>query len=99
MTTEECVRIGHQPARVSSGLLPDYLRIRARAGFGWLLLVLGLAQCFPEQRRLRFAYILSFWPDYLVFRFPGPTFWCAVSTAPGEMDHRHSIIGIPAAKS
>src|SRR5262249_31559916 len=26
------------------------------AGFGWLLLVLGLAQCLPEQRLLRFAY-------------------------------------------
>jgi hypothetical protein len=51
------------------------------AGFGWLLLVLGLAQCLPEQRLLRFAYILSFflillfseipWADLLVHGLNG----------------------------
>ena len=47
------------------------------AGFGWLLLVLGLAQCPPEQKLLRFAYVFSFflillfseipWADLLVY--------------------------------
>jgi hypothetical protein len=51
------------------------------AGFGWLLLVVGLAQCLPEQRLLRFAYILSFflillfseipWADLLVHGLDG----------------------------
>jgi hypothetical protein len=40
------------------------------AGFGWLLLVLGLAQCLPEQRRLRFAYILSFFLILLFSEIP-----------------------------
>ena len=30
------------------------------AGFGWLLLVLGIAQCDPGQRRLRAAYVGTF---------------------------------------
>jgi hypothetical protein len=40
------------------------------AGFGWLLLVLGLAQCLPEQRLLRFAYILSFFLILLFSEIP-----------------------------
>jgi hypothetical protein len=30
------------------------------AGFGWLLIVLGLADCGPDERRLRFAYAATF---------------------------------------
>jgi hypothetical protein len=30
------------------------------AGFGWLLIVLGLAHCDPDQRRLRLAYVAAF---------------------------------------
>ena len=26
-------------------------------GFGWLLLAMGVAQCRPEQRGLRYAYV------------------------------------------
>jgi hypothetical protein len=30
------------------------------AGFGWLLLAMGLGQCRPEQRRLQVAYLAVF---------------------------------------
>ena len=30
------------------------------AGFGWLLAVMGLAQCHPNQRMLRGAYVAVF---------------------------------------
>jgi len=40
------------------------------AGFGWLLLVMGLAQCNPEQRLLRFAYILSYFLILLFSEIP-----------------------------
>ena len=37
------------------------------AGFGWLLLVMGLAQCCPEQRILRLAYIVTVFSGSAVF--------------------------------
>ena len=30
------------------------------AGFGWLLMVMGLAQCGPDQRQFRLAYLVTF---------------------------------------
>jgi hypothetical protein len=30
------------------------------AGFGWLILVMGLAQCDPNQRRMRAAYFIAY---------------------------------------
>jgi hypothetical protein len=38
------------------------------AGFGWLLLALGLAQCDPNERGLRAAYVTSF---FLVLAYAG----------------------------
>ena len=54
------------------------------AGFGWLLLVLGLAQCRPEQRLLRFVYVISFFPDSAVFRDP-------LGRPSGARSHRRPI--------
>ena len=44
------------------------------AGFGWLLLVMGLAQCCPEQRVLRLAYILMYFLVLLFSEIP----WAAL---------------------
>jgi hypothetical protein len=38
------------------------------AGFGWLLLALGLAQCDPQERGLRTAYVATF---FLVLVYAG----------------------------
>jgi hypothetical protein len=38
------------------------------AGFGWILLALGLAQCGPEERGLRAAYLTTF---FLVLIYGG----------------------------
>ncbi len=40
------------------------------AGFGWLLLVMGLAQCQPEQRFLRYAYIVVYFVVLLITDIP-----------------------------
>jgi hypothetical protein len=45
------------------------MHLRPWWAFGWLLLVL-LAQCLPEQRLLRFAYILSFFLILLFSEIP-----------------------------
>jgi hypothetical protein len=40
------------------------------AGFGWLLLVMGLAQCGSQQRFLRFAYIFTYFLVLLFSEIP-----------------------------
>ena len=40
------------------------------AGFGWLLLVMGLAQCRTEQRFFRLAYVLTYFLVRLFSEIP-----------------------------
>ena len=40
------------------------------AGFGWLIAAMGLAQCRPDQRTLRGAYIAVFVADPLYSEIP-----------------------------
>lgn len=40
------------------------------AGFGWLLLSMGVAQCEPEKRRTRLAYLVAFAVVLFVTRWP-----------------------------
>jgi hypothetical protein len=40
------------------------------AGFGWLLLSMGVAQCEPEERRTRFAYLVAFAVVLFATRWP-----------------------------
>lgn len=39
-------------------------------GFGWILTILGLAQCEPEMQRTRFAYLLTFFLILVYSRTP-----------------------------
>ena len=45
------------------------------AGFGWLLATMGLAQCRPDQKSLRGAYLAVFVLILCTRRFPGPASW------------------------
>ena len=40
------------------------------AGFGWLLVSMGIAQCEPERRRMRLAYLVAFALILLATRWP-----------------------------
>jgi hypothetical protein len=65
---------GWRVARVRHALLALFCAttymLAPVAGFGWILVSMGVASCEPERRRARFAYLIAFLVVLLATRWP-----------------------------